>query len=118
MATTEIFLREETSSKRTSGVFAWPAKDAIFFQIDDALFTSGTEEIIVTIELSWDGGNTFPVKDETRWVGGVKSAGGASPAVRLGPYRRGNQVQNPTHVRFSMEPGRGTPTIGLVAEVG
>lgn len=99
----------------------WPAgAEAIRFQLDDAQFTDPAKSIQIRMELSWNNKATWPNEDRQLWFGGAKARDGSPPSVTLGPFKQGDVIMNPTHVRFSAQPGPGSPTpvnVGLKAEI-
>jgi hypothetical protein len=99
----------------------WPAgSPSIRFILDDALFTDPTTSVSIVMQCSWDGKSTWPYTDgPNTWQGGAKDRSGGSPSVTLGPFKFNEQIINPTHVRFTMEPGPGSDPVqvGLIADV-
>jgi hypothetical protein len=102
----------------------WPNGPAIYFELIDTAFTDPAETLKINLEVSWDGGVTWPYIDEVIWSGGNPPPrnGGAIYTVRLGPFMvgdgQGGQTENrPTTARFRATPIAGTPTVGVRAEV-
>lgn len=110
----EVFDRLAVVSRRSSSIRPWPGRSGVLvLRLDDLSFLVGTT-VRVTIDVSWDGGQTFPWSDTTDFQGGAKSGDGSAPSIQLGPFlRRGRQSDNPTHVRVSLDPIRGLPVVGL-----
>jgi len=121
MALTRIFQPVLISGPVGPVVKRWPnGAEAIKFQLDDSLFTDPARSVSIRIQCSWDGANgPWRFTDDNTWNGGAKSRAGDSPSVILGPFRRGDVVINPTHVRFFAQPGPGSEpvTVGLLAEI-
>ena len=121
MAVIRVFNRVQITERVVSEPKQWPAiVEKVRFGLDDAEFTDPGQKIRIGMQCSWDGGQTWPYQDLNEWTGGAKARDGASPSVVLGPFLRGpdREIQNPTHVRFMAEPVEGTPTVGLMADVG
>lgn len=99
----------------------WPAgAEACRFVLDDAQFTDPAQSIEIRMQLSWDDKATWPSDDRQLWIGGAKARDGSPVSVTLGPFKRGDVIVNPTHVRFWAQPGPGSPTpvmVGLLAEI-
>ena len=106
-----------------SSVQVWPTSHkTVRYALDDAVFLAPTQ-VHVTMECSWDGGQTFPWSTSDTWTGGAKSRSGHSPSVELGPFEVGDgaggqSINNPTHVRYTIADANGTiPICGLVMKV-
>ena len=101
----------------------WPPdSDHVRLQLDDSLFLTG--RVRIDIELSWDGGKTYPYLDTTEWNAGAKDRHGNPPMVQLGPFRQGTaahpdgETMNPTHYKATLVPTLGSPTVGVKLLVG
>lgn len=122
MALTQIFPITAISGPVGGGAGAtkrWPAgAEAIRFELDNAQFTNPAQSIEIRMQCSFNNKSTWPYEDRQTWFG--NPAPRSAPSVTLGPFKVGNAIVNPTHVRFSAQPGQGSPVpvnVGLKAEI-
>lgn len=113
-----VFESKSIIEKTTSTVKTWPTEDGVLkLQLDDVNFTDKSTSILVTTELSWDGGITFLWTDRTAWPGASKSRNGFPPGLRIGPFLTARGIRLPSHVKVNIEPLAGTPSVGLKGNI-
>ena len=129
MAFVDCITRTRLTRQEKSLPLLWPVgRDRLSWELDDSQFTEGT--VIVTIEVSWDGGLTFRQTKRTGFDFDTPRVDRQGTTVRYsgvhGPYRFGpghhptggviidpvGEVVNPTHFKITLAPLTGNPRVG------
>lgn len=102
--------------KLLSEALAWPKdSERLYVEIVEDLFVDG--DVKVLIECSFDGGGAYRLISTDTFEAGFRSRDGGPRYIVLGPFKTGEEIDNPTHVRIAMEPSKGIPICGLKSNV-